>query len=159
MRAMSELDGRFAENAAHCLPVRVYYEDTDAGGIVYHASYLRFMERGRTAWLRLLGFNQTHLKATDGVIFAVKSLNIDFVAPGRLDDALEVETRLSDMGGASFTVAQTVSRDGNVLTSAVVKVAALAQNGRPTRIPASIREAFTRLSRGETVTDERRSER
>jgi acyl-CoA thioester hydrolase len=149
---MSELDGGFAENAAHRLRLRVYYEDTDAGGIVYHASYLRFMERGRSALLRLLGFNHTDLNAAQGVIFAVRSLSIDFVAPGRLDDALEVETRLTDIGGASFSVAQTVNRGGQILAKAQVVVATLARSGRPTRIPASIREALhTRLFRGEAT--------
>lgn len=140
--AMFELDGRFAENAAHLLPLRVYYEDTDAGGIVYHASYLRFMERGRTAMLRLLGFRHTDLSERLGVSFAVRSMNIDFVAPGRLDDALEVETRITDIGGASFAVAQCVRRDGKVLAKADVVLATITRSGRPTRIPADISKAL-----------------
>lgn len=139
---MFELDGRFAENAAHILSLRVYYEDTDAGGIVYHANYLRFMERGRTAMLRLMGFRHTELSASLGVSFAVRSMNIDFVAPGRLDDALEVETRITDIGGASFAVAQCVRRDGKVLAKADVVLATITRSGRPTRIPADISKAL-----------------
>lgn len=142
---MFELDGRFAENAGHTLTVRVYYEDTDAGGIVYHASYLRFMERGRTAMLRLLGFRHTELAQAHGVTFAVRTMNIDFVAPGRLDDTLEVETRITDIGGASFAVAQTVRREDRPLATAKVVLATLGSGGKPTRIPGDVRDALRTL--------------
>jgi len=139
---MSELDGGFAENAAHILALRVYYEDTDAGGIVYHASYLRFMERGRTAMLRLSGWPLGELSEVGGVSFAVRRMTIDFPAPAKLDDALEVETRITDIGGASLSVAQRVSRDGRALATAEVFLAAIGRDGRPARLPRSLRDAL-----------------
>jgi acyl-CoA thioester hydrolase len=139
---MSELDGSFAENATHRLPLRVYYEDTDAGGVVYHASYLRFMERGRTALLRLLGYRHGELAERHGVTFAVRSMKIDFIAPGHLDDALEVGTRITDVGGASFTAKQTVVCEGRILAEADVRLAAIGPNGRTARMPEFVRAAL-----------------
>ena len=142
---MAELSGHFRDDGVHVFPVRVYYEDTDAGNIVYHANYLRFMERGRTEMLRLLGGNHTELFHDEGVSFAVRRLGIDFVAPARLDDTLEVETRIIDIGGASFAVDQTIRRDGKELARADVKVAMLGRNGRAARLPAAIRAALMDL--------------
>lgn len=156
---MSELDGRFAENATHILPLRVYYEDTDAGGIVYHASYLRFMERGRTAMLRLSGWPLRELSEIRGVAFAVRRMTIDYSAPSRLDDELEVETRITDIGGASLTAEQRVSREGRVLVSAEVLLAAIGADGRPVRLPGSLRETLrARFSQGAGDKENSRSE-
>lgn len=142
---MPELSGSIDESGVHRFPIRVYYEDTDAGGIVYHANYLRFVERARTEMLRLLGNSHTRLMDEQGVSFAVRHAGIDFVAPAKLDDTLEVETRITDIGGASFAVAQTVRRDGRELARADVKVAMINRAGRPTRIPAPVRDALETL--------------
>ncbi|HEX8666526.1 MAG TPA: tol-pal system-associated acyl-CoA thioesterase [Beijerinckiaceae bacterium] len=123
----------------HLLPVRVYYEDTDFSGVVYHASYLRFLERGRTEFLRAAGVDQSVLHAEgEGLIFAVRSLTIDYLKPARMDDVLLVETRTAEVRGASLTVAQRILRGEEVLVAADVRVAAIAA-GRPVRIPDALR--------------------
>ena len=125
--AAPSLSGRFAEDGTHRYPLRVYYEDTDAGGIVYHANYLRFAERARTEMLYLMGFRQKEMAEgssdVTGVSFAVRRMRIEFIAPARLDDALEVATRIDNIGGASFAVAQSVRRDDREVASAEVKLA------------------------------------
>lgn len=95
---------------AHLLEARVYYEDTDAGGIVYHANYLKFAERGRTEWLRSLGFDHDGMRREYGLIFVVRAISIDYLAPARLDDLLTVETRPEGEGRASFKLRQTILR-------------------------------------------------
>ena len=133
-----QLSGQL-ENGTHRLPVRVYYEDTDFSGVVYHASYLRFMERGRTDFLRLAGVDQSTLHADGaGIVFAVRRMTIDYLKPARMDDVLMVETRTDDVRGASLVIAQRVLRGEEVLVTADVRVAALA-NGRPARIPDDLR--------------------
>src|SRR5262245_58078117 len=99
----------------HVFPVRVYYEDTDAAGIVYYVNYLKFAERARTEMLRLLGREQQQMMETDGVAFAVKSARIEYFRPARLDDALEVRTGLVEVGGASLKVRQRIVRSGELL--------------------------------------------
>jgi acyl-CoA thioester hydrolase len=127
------------DGGTHILPVRVYYEDTDFSGIVYHASYLRFLERGRTDLLRLAGVDQSSLHAQGaGIIFAVRRMTIDYLKPARMDDVLVVETRTAEMRGASLTIAQRILRGEEVIVTADVLVAALA-DGRPTRIPDELR--------------------
>jgi acyl-CoA thioester hydrolase len=127
------------EGGTHLLPVRVYYEDTDFSGVVYHASYLRFLERGRTDFLRLAGVDQSSLHAGgDGLIFAVRRMLIDFVKPARMDDVLQVETRTAELRGASLVIAQRITRDSELIVTADVRVAALA-GGRPARIPDGLR--------------------
>jgi acyl-CoA thioester hydrolase len=118
--------------------VRVYYEDTDFSGRVYHASYLRFLERGRTEWLRRRGFAHRDLAESSGVMFAVRSLKIDYLAPAMMDDLLEVETRAATVRGASITFHQRVVRADKELVTAEVLVASL-RDGRPSRIPADLR--------------------
>jgi acyl-CoA thioester hydrolase len=123
----------------HLFPVRVYWEDTDAGGIVYHASYLRFMERGRTELLRAVGIDQGALKAESGVTFVVRRMNIDFRAPARLDDVLEVITAVTETGGASLSLSQKVMRGADLLVAADVSCAVIGAGGRPVRLPADIK--------------------
>jgi acyl-CoA thioester hydrolase len=118
--------------------VRVYYEDTDFSGRVYHASYLRFLERGRTEWLRRRGFAHRDLAESSGVMFAVRSLQIDYLMPAMMDDLLEVETRAATVRGASITFHQRVVRADKELVTAEVLVASL-RDGRPARIPAELR--------------------
>jgi acyl-CoA thioester hydrolase len=123
---------------ADALWVRVYYEDTDFSGRVYHASYLRFLERGRTEWLRRRGFTHRDLAESSGLAFAVRSLQIDYLAPAMMDDLLEVETSVTAVRGASIDFKQRVLRSNKELVSAEVLVASI-RDGRPARIPADLR--------------------
>lgn len=126
-------------NDAHTLPVRVYWEDTDAGGVVYYANYLKFLERARSEWLRALGIAQTELARRDGLVFVVRHVAADFVRPARFDDLLEVHSRLQELGGASLTLEQEVVRDGVVLLTARVRIACVRnEDFRPARIPPHI---------------------
>jgi acyl-CoA thioester hydrolase len=134
----------------HTLAIRVYYEDTDFSGFVYHASYLRFMERGRTELLRDLGLLQRDLALSDpagATFFVVRAMQIDFRRPAHMDDLLSVETKLEAIGGASLTMAQEIRRDDALLLTARVTVA-LVSHGKPQRLPTPMREAFGRLLRG-----------
>jgi acyl-CoA thioester hydrolase len=134
----SALSGRL-HGATHVLPVRVYYEDTDFSGVVYHASYLRFLERGRTELLRATGVDQSMLHADgSGLIFAVRKMTIEYLRPARMDDVLAIETRTTEIRGASLFVAQHIRRGEDVIVTADVQVAALA-GGRPVRIPEALR--------------------
>ncbi|PZO70951.1 MAG: tol-pal system-associated acyl-CoA thioesterase [Sphingomonas taxi] len=129
--------------AAFHWPVRVYWEDTDAGGVVYHAQYLAFMERARSEWMRGIGFGQELLRETYGLCFVVRSMSIDFRAPARLDDSLAVSVGLAQCRGASLVFAQEVRRDGELLVGAEVKVAAVsAETFRPQAIPDALLAAF-----------------
>ena len=120
-------------------PTRVYWEDTDAGGVVYHAQYLAFLERARTEWLRAQGWGQERLRREHGLVFAVRAMTIDFRLPARLDDALAVGVRLRDRRHASLVIAQTIDRDGVRLLDAEVRVAALdAARFRPMAIPVAL---------------------
>lgn len=123
-------------------PVRVYFEDTDSGGIVYYANYLRYAERGRTEMLRDLGFECSRLMATDGVALAVRRCNSEYLHPARLDDALEVATRITRVGGASVGVVQTVTRGGEALVTLDIKLASVKLDGRPARLPVGLRAAL-----------------
>lgn len=128
---------------AHRLPLRVYYEDTDFSGFVYHASYLRFMERGRTELLRGLAGDQSELHAEGaGLVFVVRKMNLDYLKPARMDDLIEVHTRSSELRGASLHLAQEVRRGEEVLVRAEVVVACV-RNGRAIRLPDSLRRALT----------------
>ena len=127
-----------SHSAPDTLWVRVYYEDTDFSGRVYHASYLRFLERGRTEWLRRRGFAHRDLAENSGVAFAVRSLKIEYLAPALMDDLLTVETSLAKAGGASIEFEQRVLRDDKELVTASALVAAI-RDGRPARIPVDLR--------------------
>ena len=130
---------------AHTFPVRVYYEDTDFSGVVYHASYLRFMERGRTEMLRGLDIHQGAIHAGDPAArfgFAVRAMTIDFLKPARMDDLLTVESRPVTVGGASLELDQRILRGDETLVTARVRIACVA-DGRPARIPAGIRARLT----------------
>lgn len=126
----------------HRIPVRVYYEDTDLAGIVYYANYLKFIERGRTDWLRDLGVDQGALKDREGVVFAVRRLEADYLSPARFDDLLAVETDVRQMTAARILVDQRVLRGDAVLFAARVTLACLSARGRPLRIPAALRKAI-----------------
>lgn len=120
-------------------PVRVYYEDTDSGGVVYHANYLKFMERARTEWLRQLGFEQDQLRNEKNVLFAVHSMQLNFRQPARFNDQLLVRSTLLQTSGASMQFEQQVLRDATSLCEATVKVACLnAESFQPCPLPNSI---------------------
>jgi acyl-CoA thioester hydrolase len=128
---------------ADTLWVRVYYEDTDFSGRVYHASYLRFLERGRTEWLRRRGFAHRDLAENSGAVFVVRSLQIEFLAPAMMDDLLTVETSVRAVRGASIDFKQRVLRSDKELVTAEVLVASI-RDGRPARIPADLRRRLQR---------------
>ncbi|KPF90281.1 4-hydroxybenzoyl-CoA thioesterase [Rhodopseudomonas sp. AAP120] len=139
------LDGAILDSVHH-MHIRVYYEDTDFSGIVYHANYLRFMERGRTNYLRLLGAAQSELFAeaeseTPGFAFVVRAMQLDFLKPAKMDDLLEVITRPIEVRGASITMHQQVKRADEVLIEAKVKVA-FVSGGRARPIPLPLRVAM-----------------
>lgn len=139
---MSGLGGQFA-NAAHLLPVRVYYEDTDFSGVVYHASYLRFMERGRTEFLRQIGVDHRAMfEGGQALAFVVRAMMIEFFKPARMDDVLTIETSVTGVGGASVGMRQRVRRGDETLVTADLKVAIVAA-GKPQRIPPTLRAALT----------------
>ena len=117
-------------------PIRVYWEDTDAGGVVYHGSYVRFLERARTEWLRAQGIGQQALRADEDVVLAIRDMTLDFRSPARLDDELQVSVAMTERRAASLLVAQEISRGDRVLVTAVVRVACLAASSfRPRPLP------------------------
>jgi acyl-CoA thioester hydrolase len=139
---LAGLDGEI-RNGRHVMPVRVYYEDTDFSGIVYHANYLRFMERGRTNYLRLLGTRHAELFAraqgeAPGFAFVVRSMQIEFRKPARMDDLLDVVTVPQEVRGASMLLRQEVRRADDMLVEAQVRVACVA-GGRARPIPKALR--------------------
>ena len=124
-------------------PVRVYYEDTDAGGVVYHARYLHFFERARTEWLRTFNFSQQALLHKNQGAFVVKTMHIDYCFPARLDDLLSVETTISEIKGATIVFEQMLKREELVLSRATVKVAYVDLGKmKPVAIPQEIKAAF-----------------
>jgi acyl-CoA thioester hydrolase len=133
------------EGGIHRLLTTVYYEDTDAAGIVYYANYLKFAERARTELLRLLGFGQERLRREHGLAFAVRRCLADYQGAARLDDELVVESRLTALGGASLEVEQTVRRGDERLVRLDVKLACLGPGLKPTRLPPPLRAALARL--------------
>jgi acyl-CoA thioester hydrolase len=144
-----DLAGRLVDHPAerrHLLPVRVYFEDTDFSGLVYHASYVRWCERGRSDFLRLLGGDHRRLidgsGGTEPAAFVVRRMSFDFLKPARIDEVLEVETRVKEVGAASLTLLQTVRRDGVPLVEAEVTVVLISVSGKPLRISNALREAF-----------------
>ena len=129
----------------HCMMIRVYYEDTDFSGVVYHASYLRFLERGRTEILRDLGVHQAELHGAGGagaMSFVVRRMAIDWIKPARMDDLLQVETTIAEVGGASMALKQRILRDETVLLAAEVQVALVA-NGKPARMTADLKSRLS----------------
>ncbi|TCS74067.1 acyl-CoA thioester hydrolase [Sulfuritortus calidifontis] len=122
-------------------PVRVYWEDTDAGGVVYYANYLKFMERARSEWLRGLGIEQTDLAEQDGLVFVVRHVEVDYLKPARFDDALDVVCSLAELNKASLAMAQRIERAGEPLVTARVKIACVTREQfRPAKIPVHIQQ-------------------
>ena len=134
------VDGR------HVLPLRVYYEDTDAAGIVYYANWLRFLERGRTELLRLLGQEHRALADEKGINWVVRRCAIDYLKPARLDETIEVRTSCGELRGASLDMLQEATRGADVLVRAELMVACMGQGGRPVRLPGGVRDALGRVA-------------
>jgi acyl-CoA thioester hydrolase len=123
--------------------LRVYWEDTDAGGVVFYANYLKFFERARTEWLRALGFEQERMRHEDGVMFIVSSTSLRYLSPARLDDFLHVSVRLSERGRVSMTLYQQARRGEQVLAEGEIRIGCVgARDFKPTRIPTSILQAL-----------------
>jgi acyl-CoA thioester hydrolase len=122
----------------HQFPLRVYYEDTDLAGIVYYANYLKFIERARSEWVRGLGVDQVAMKA-DGIVFAVRRVEADYIAPAHYDDELVVDTSVDKLTGARLVVRQVVRRADQVLFDALVTIVAIGAAGKPARLPVAIR--------------------
>ncbi|MGB0966188.1 MAG: tol-pal system-associated acyl-CoA thioesterase [Litorivicinus sp.] len=127
----------------HSWPVRVYYEDTDAGGVVFYANYLKFFERGRTEWLRELGYQSQSMLEQQDLVLVVRHVDVQYLAPARLDDELSIVTRVSTLGGSSLVFEQQAVRDQQCLVSASVTVVCVnTQTFKATRIPVSMRESI-----------------
>ncbi len=124
---------------SHHYRLRVYYEDTDLAGIVYYANYLRFIERARTEYVRAMGVDQVALKTDEGIVFAVRRVEADYLAPAKFDDELDIETRIEQTGGARLVMRQEVRRAGQLLFAAMVTIVALTETGHPARLPAILR--------------------
>ena len=139
--AWPSIAGRI-RNGIHIMPIRIYYEDTDAGGVVYHARYVAFCERGRSDCLRLLGIHQSQF---EDINFVVRRMVCEFLKPARLDDLLEVHTRFVDMAGARVEIAQQVMLNGNTVFKADVTVALVDGRGRPKRLPERMAERFRHM--------------
>ena len=122
----------------HLFPVRVYHEDTDHTGVVYHAGYLRFIERARTEWARARGLDQGRLQAAEGTVFAVRRVEAEFLRPARFGDLLEVGTAIEGATGARLLLRQEVRREGALLFEALVTLVAMGPDGRPRRLPRAL---------------------
>ena len=127
----------------HTFPLRVYYEDTDLAGIVYYANYLKFIERARSEWVRVLGIDQALLRAEHGLVFAVRRVEADYLRPALFDDVLTVQTTVSEHSGARLVLDQAVLRGVQTLFTARVTLVCLTATGTPTRFPAALRAALT----------------
>ncbi|MES2729556.1 MAG: tol-pal system-associated acyl-CoA thioesterase [Pseudomonadota bacterium] len=127
----------------HSLPIRVYYEDTDAGGIVYYANYLKFCERGRTEFLRAHAISNSALMAEDGKMFVVRNVACHYKRPAYLDDMLELQTSIDKIGKSSIVMHQVVARESQVIFDAVITLVCVDKTGKPAALPASIRNTIT----------------
>ncbi len=137
-----------ASETRFSLPIRVYWEDTDAGGVVYHAAYLCFLERARTEWLRAQGVEQQAWREREDLVFVVRDMQLDFLTPARLDDLLQVDVRLVQLARASLVFSQRIVRqsDGRALLDARVRVACISPSSfRPRGLPPVLREQFQRF--------------
>jgi acyl-CoA thioester hydrolase len=142
-----DIAGRI-EGETHTLPIRVYFEDTDCAGVVYHANFLKFCERARSDFIRLLGIDAKGLanpEQGEPAVFIVRRVEIDYLKPGRMDDVLEVVTTCGEIGSASLVLQQDVRRDGVLLARALVSVVLVSCAGKPQRLGALVRSALQRF--------------
>ncbi len=135
-----------SEGGRHILPLRIYYEDTDAQGIVYYANWLRFLERGRTELLRMIGLEHSALRAESGIDWVVRRCTIDYLKPARLDEIIDIVTACGEMRGASLAMIQEARRGEEVLVRAELLVACMGESGRPVRLPLQARNALGSVS-------------
>jgi len=137
--------GRF-EGKMHILPIRIYYEDTDLSGVVYHANYLRYMERGRSEFFRSAGILKlADLESAEPTAWTLRKVALEFFAPARLDDLIEVHTAATALTGARMTARQTIYANGQLLTKGAVEACIMTLSGKPRRIPAPMRAILTPL--------------
>ena len=141
----SGLDCGAKVDGSHQLALRIYYEDTDAGGVVYYANYLRFAERARTEMLRLAGVPHEQLREQTGATFAVSRCQVEYLRPAKLDDEIWVSTRLTGLCGASAEMEQIIGRGDARLAHMAIRLAFVSSDGKPTRLPPSLRNALTPL--------------
>lgn len=134
------------EAGVHVLPLRVYYEDTDAAGIVYYANWLRFLERGRTELLRLLGQEHSALREERGINWVVRRCTIDYLKPARLDETIEIVTSCGALRGASLDMIQEARRGAETLVRAEMVVACMGEGGRPARLPLRVKTALATVT-------------
>jgi acyl-CoA thioester hydrolase len=150
---MNDVSKRMAPAQApmmtHRQAIRVYFEDTDAAGIVYYANYLKFAERARTDMLRALGISHAEMMKRDGLVLVVRRCEIDYLKPAKLDDLLTIETEAAKLGGASAELRQRVLRDGELLADLKVLVVCIGKDGRPHRIPDYVRGVLSRMNQSE----------
>lgn len=131
----------------YSMDIRIYYEDTDAGGIVYHANYLNFAERGRTEFLRHVGFDNSEISKNHNVIFVVRHIDINYLKPALLDDLLQLETTICDVKNTSFIMHQCAVKDGDIIADMRVVLVCVDTNSyKPVRLPENVKEAFQRYS-------------
>jgi acyl-CoA thioester hydrolase len=144
---MSDADG--TSGGVHTWPIRVYFEDTDAGGVVYHGNYLKFAERARTELMRAGGFDHSGLAKEHGVLIVVRDCTMEFIAPARLDDALEVRSQITTIGGASLSIRQEVFRPmpetggDKLLVRVELRLACIDREFRPARLPNALKRALS----------------
>jgi acyl-CoA thioester hydrolase len=143
MRRMNMSTSESGKEIGYTWPIRVYYEDTDAGGIVFYANYLKFFERARTEWLRACGIDQRRLADETGAIFIVRSTALDYLAPARLDDVVKIVSRIERLGRASVDFAQEAWRDGTLLATGAIRIGCVERiRLRPTAIPPPVLAAL-----------------
>ena len=139
--------GHFA-GGTFVYPLRVFYEDTDAAGIVYYANYLKFIERARTEMMRAAGIDHSSMRESQGVLFIVRRCTLDYRKPARLHDWLEIHTRITALKGASLEAEQSVLKEGELLVNAELRLACIHESGAPARFPADLRAALESLHHG-----------
>ena len=128
------------------LPVRIYFEDTDSGGVVYHSNYLKFMERARTEWLRSVGIDQHQLKQHDHIMFVVHRIDIQYKLPARFNDDLIVKSELKDIGSSKIEFRQMIYRENEILIDAIVGIACIdSEKFKPVRIPSTVKQTMESL--------------
>ena len=142
---MAVPDAGMLENSVHVFPVRVYFEDTDSGGIVYYANYLRYAERARTEMLRCIGYPHAKMMSEDGLVFAVRRCEVDYMKPAHLDDALEIYSGSVEIEAASLWIEQTIRREGDVIARLQVRLACVGDAEKPKRLPSELRDVLLPL--------------
>ena len=139
------------EGGVHLYPVHIYYEDTDAGGVVYYANYLKFVERGRTEALRAVGVTHATLLERDGIALAVHKLTAEYLSPARLDDDLTIATRITAVTGATMMLDQKIARDATPLFASTCTIVCVGKSGKAVRLPAALAAALDKLNPATTL--------